>query len=237
MPVSRSNTKKPVRKKPISKTKAKPEPQKPLEVVVVPKTPGTFLDKAVDMVKWVDSPFKLMTVILLGVIGLVGYITYQNQDKIVNSFTSHGDRMSVMLEDEKLSSLTRELLRDLGAETVIIHQVDLAQNARFTRIAQSPDGRFQPLENKKGAFFSSSPERNRAAVSMLNGEISCEPFKPSSDAGDWLVSRGVTFACRGSIPPETGHMIGYIAVGFKKEPRDIVAVKARINQTSRAMTK
>jgi hypothetical protein len=51
MPVSRSNTKKPVRKKPISKTKAKPEPQKPLEVVVVPKTPGTFLDKAVDIIK------------------------------------------------------------------------------------------------------------------------------------------------------------------------------------------
>lgn len=236
MTVSRNNNKKTVRKKPTSRTKAKTE-QKPLEVVVVPKTPGTILDKAVDMVKWVDSPFKLITVILLGIIGLIGYITYQNQDKIVTSLTSHGDKMAVMLEDEKLSSLTRELLRDLGAETVIVHQVDLAQNARFTRIAQSLDGRFLPLENKKGAFFSSSPERNRAAVSMLNGEVLCEPFKPSSDAGDWLVSRGVTFACRGSIPPESGHMIGYIAVGFKQEPRDVVAVKARINQTSRAMTR
>lgn len=233
MPVTKTNTKKPVRKKPAPKTKTE---QKPLEVVVVPKTPGTVLDKAVDMVKWVDSPFKLMTVILLGVVGLVGYITYQNQDKIIGSLTTH-DKLATLLEDEKIASLNRELLRDLGAETVIVHQVDLAQNARFTRIAQSLDGRFQPLEGKKGAFFSSSPERNKAAVAMLNGEILCEPFKPSSDAGDWLVSRGVTFACRGSIPPESGSMIGYIAVGFKKEPRDIVAVKARINQTSRAMTK
>lgn len=236
MPVTKTNNKKTVRKKPTTRTTPTTE-QKPLEVVVVPKTPGTILDKAVDMVKWVDNPFKLMTVILLGVVGLVGYITYQNQDKIVSRLTTQSDKLAIMLEDEKLSSLTRDLLRDLGAETVIVHQVDLAQNARFTRIAQSLDGRFQPLEGKKGAFFSSSPDRNKAAVAMLNGEVLCEPFKPSSDAGDWLVSRGVTFACRGSIPPESGSMIGYIAVGFKKEPRDIVAVKARINQTSRAMTK
>lgn len=234
MPVT--NNKKPVRKKPVTRSKAKQE-QKPIEVVVVPKSPSSVLDKGVDMIKWVDSPFKLITVIILGLVGLVGYIAYQNQDKIVTSMTTQADKLATMLADEKLSSLTRDLIRDLGAETVIIHQVDLAQNARFTRIAQSPDGRFQPLEGKKGAFFSSSPERNRAAVSMLNGEVLCEPFKPSSDAGDWLVSRGVTYACRGSIPPDTGYMIGYIAVGFKKEPRDIVAVKARINQTSRAMTK
>lgn len=236
MPVTKTNNKKTVRKKPTTRARANTE-QKPLEVVVVPKTPGTILDKAVDMVKWVDSPFKLMTVIVLGVIGLVGYITYQNQDKIIGSLTAQGDKLATLLEDEKLSSFGRDLLRDLGAETVIVHQVDLAQNARFTRIAQSLDGRFQPLEGKKGAFFSSSPDRNKAAVSMLNGEILCEPFKPSSDAGDWLVSRGVTYVCRGSIPPETGYMIGYIAVGFKKEPRDVVAVKARINQTSRAMTR
>jgi hypothetical protein len=32
-------------------------------------------------------------------------------------------------------------------------------------------------------------------------------------------------------------MVGYISVGFKQEPRDIVAVKARINQTAREMAR
>jgi hypothetical protein len=72
---------------------------------------------------------------------------------------------------------------------------------------------------------------------MLNGEVLCEPFTASSDVGDWIVSRGVTYACRGSIPPEAGHMAGYIAVGFKQEPRDITSTKARINQTARDMAK
>jgi hypothetical protein len=70
---------------------------------------------------------------------------------------------------------------------------------------------------------------------MLNGEILCEPFTASSAIGDWSISRGVTYTCRGSIPPEVGHMIGYIAVGFKKEPREITSVKALINQTAHAM--
>lgn len=201
-----------------------------------PKPPGGPLDKVLDLVKWVDSPFKLLTIIILGVLGLIGYIVYSQQDKLVSSLT-HRETMPELLADERLSSLSRDLLRDLRAETILIHQIDLAKNARITRIAQSADGRFTPLEGKKGAFFSGSPARNRAAVAMLNGEVMCEGFTPSSDAGDWLVSRGVVFACRGSIPPEPGSMAGYISVGFKQEPRDIIAVKARINQTAREMAR
>jgi hypothetical protein len=173
----------------IVKFKAEIEPAAP-----PPKPSGGPLDKALDLVKWVDSPFKLLTIIILGVLGLVGYIVYSHQDKLIASFTAR-ETMPELLADERLSSLSRDLLRDLRAETVIIHQVDLAKNARITRIAQSADGRFAPLEGQKGAFFSGSPARNRAAIAMLNGEV---------------------FACRGSIPPEPGHMAGYISVGFKQ---------------------
>jgi hypothetical protein len=233
--VAKTTTSKPRNtvKKPVSKTRTKTA-AKPIEVVVVPKAASGWMDKVVDLVKWVDSPFKLATVVILGLVALGGYITYKQQDLIIGNLTSK-DKMQILLEDEKLSSLSRDLLRDAGAETVVIHQVDLPQNLRLTRIAQSPDGRFAPLEGTKGSFFSSSPERNKASVSMLNGEILCEPFAATSSVGDWIISRGVTYTCRGSIPPEVGHMIGYIAVGFKKEPRDLVSVKALINQTAYKM--
>ena len=229
-------------KKPTAKKPVAPRPRvvmAPAEIPApppAPKPPGGPLDKALDLVKWVDSPFKLATVIVLGVLGLGGYIVYQQQDKLVGAITTR-DTMPVLLADERLSSLARDLIRDTRAETIIIHEIDLAKNARTTRIAQSTEGRFAPLEGKKGAFFSGSPARNRAAVAMLNGEVLCEPFTASSDVGDWIVSRGVTYACRGSIPPEAGHMAGYIAVGFKQEPRDTTATKARINQTAREMAK
>jgi hypothetical protein len=239
--MARTPAKKPVKtpvKKPVAKTRTvrvKVEAAPPPPPPPAPK-PSSISDKAFDLVKWIDSPFKLATVIIIGVLSLGGYIVYQQQDKLVGAITSR-ETMPVLLADERLSSLARDLIRDTRAETVIIHEIDLAKNARTTRIAQSPDGRFGPLEGKKGAFFSSSPARNRAAVAMLNGEVLCEPFTASSDVGDWIVSRGVTYACRGSIPPEAGHMAGYIAVGFKQEPRDTTSTKARINQTAREMAK
>jgi len=198
--------------------------------------PSGFLDKAIDVVKWVDSPFKLIVVVLLGFFGLAGYLVYQNQEKLINKVINH-ESMPVMVSDERIVGAAQALMRDLRAETIIVHEINLSSNARTTRVALGPDGRHAPLEGKKGAFFSGSPARNHAAVSMLNGEVLCETFEPSSEAGDWIVSKGVTYACRGSIPPEQGTMVGYLAVGFKGPPRDIVAVRARINQTTRELAR
>ena len=229
-PVKKAAAKKVAVKKTVAKKPrvASPDPQK--------SAPSGFLDKAIDVVKWVDSPFKLAVVILLGAFGLTGYLVYQNQEKLINKVINH-DTMPTMVSDERIVGAAQALMRDLRAETIIVHEINLSSNARTTRVALSPDGRHSPLEGKKGAFFSGSPARNHAAVSMLNGEVLCETFEPSSEAGDWIVSRGVTYACRGSIPPEQGTMVGYLAVGFKGPPRDIVAVRARINQTTRELAR
>ena len=200
------------------------------------KSNAAVLDKAIDIIKWVDTPFKLIVVILLGFFGLAGFLVYQNQDKLINKVISH-EAMPVMVPDDKIVTASQALMKDLRAETIIVHEVNLSSNARVTRVALGTEGRYTPLEGKKGAFFSGSPARNHAAIAMLNGEVLCETFEASSDVGDWIISKGVTYACRGSIPPEQGSMVGYLAVGFKSPPRDITAVKTRINQTTREMAK
>jgi hypothetical protein len=43
--------------------------------------------------------------------------------------------------------------------------------------------------------------------------------------------------CRGSVPPEQGKFVGYIAVGFKIPPKDVVQTKTRINLASTEMSK
>lgn len=200
------------------------------------KSNGSLADKALELLKWIDSPFKLLAVILLGVFGLSGWVVYQNQSKIVSKIIA-GAEMPVLVSDEKIVEISKALMRDLRAETVIVHEINLSSNARVTRVALSADGRYAKLEGTKGAFFSGSPARNHAAVSMLNGEVLCETFEASSDVGDWIISKGVTYACRGSIPPEQGSMVGYISIGFKGQQRDLVAVKTRINQATREMAR
>ena len=234
LPVKKTVAKKPLAKKPAARRK--PIAKTPEVVVAPPKPHGGPIDKALDLVKWIDSPFKLATVIGLGVFGLAGYIIYEQQDKLVGSMLSR-DTMPVLMDDQHIAGAGGLLLRDLRAEAVMIHSVDLGKNARTTKVVLSSDGRYLPLEGRKGAFFSGSPARNRAAIAMLNGELACEPFEASSDLGDWLLSRNVTYLCRGSAPPDAGHMVGYVAVAFKQPPRDIIAVKARINQTAREIAK
>jgi hypothetical protein len=215
----------PAKKRVIPKPRAKPS-----------KVNGSFLDKAIDVIKWVDSPFKLVVVILLGFFGLAGFLVYQNQDKLINKVMNQ-ETMPIMVPDDKIVTASQALMKDLRAETIIVHEVNLSSNARVTLVALGTEGRYPPLEGKKGAFFSGSPARNHAAIAMLNGEVLCETFEASSDVGDWIISKGVTYACRGSIPPEQGSMVGYLAVGFKSLPRDITAVKARINQATRELAK
>ena len=234
LPAKKVLAKKPLAKKPAARRK--PVAKIPEVVVAPPKPPSGPIDKALDLVKWIDSPFKLATVIGLGIFGLAGYIIYEQQDKLVGSMLSR-DTMPVLADDQHIAGAGGLLMRDLRAEAVMIHSVDLGKNARTTKVVLSADGRYLPLEGRKGAFFSGSPARNRAAIAMLNGEIACEPFEASSDLGEWLLSRNVTYLCRGSAPPDAGHMVGYVAVAFKQPPRDIIAVKARINQTAREIAK
>jgi hypothetical protein len=233
LPVKKPTPKKVPAKKPVARKKPV---AKPAEPTALPKPAGGPIDKALDLVKWIDSPFKLATVIGLGVFGLAGYIIYEQQDKLVGSMLSR-DTMPVLMDDQHVAGAGGLLMRDLRAEAVMIHSVDLGKNARTTKVVLSADGRYLPLEGRKGAFFSGSPARNRAAIAMLNGEVACEPFEASSDLGDWLISRNVTYLCRGAAPPDAGHMIGYVAVAFKQQPRDITAVKTRINQTARDIAK
>ena len=204
--------------------------------IPVEAKPSSHTDKVMDLIKWVDSPFKLAVIVTLGVLSFAGYLVYQNQEKLLGRVLNVEHTVS-LVSDDRIIGLSQALMRDVRAETIIVHEINLSSNARVTRVALSSEGRNTSLEGKKGAFFSGSPARNHAAVSMLNGEVLCETFEPSSEAGDWLISKGVTYACRGSVPPEQGSMVGYISVGFKSVPRDLVAIKARINQTTKDLAR
>jgi hypothetical protein len=85
------------------------------------------------------------------------------------------------------------------------------------------------------SLFNASPDRNAAMVAMLNNEVICEDFNPSSKVGEWGAKQGVKFMCRGSIPPDPGKFAGYVSIGFAEKPDDISALKTRINLAADAM--
>jgi hypothetical protein len=224
--------KKTIRKKPmIRKTSPKTRVNSPKA-----NTQAISIDKVIDLIKWVDNPFKLLTVILLSTFAFSGFFAWESRQIILNAIYA-SDKMPKVKDQDQLISLSKALMKDTDAVTVVVNSTNLATNSRTTILALNKSGREESLEGVNASLFAASPERNKAVVGMLSGEVFCEDFVPSSKVGEWQIKNGVKYMCRGSIPPEMGKFAGYSAVGFTEAPKDLIAVKTRINFTNTQMAK
>jgi len=194
-----------------------------------PKKDESALGKVIGLIEWVDNPFKLFTVILLSALFFAGYFAWDSRQVILHAITTQ-DKMPQLAKQEDLIPPAKSLLKDVDGLVLLIHKANLASNSRTTVLALNADGtREKAIEGTVTSLFNASADRNSAMVAMLNGEILCEEFNPSSKVGEWGVKQGVKFMCRGSIPPDMGKFAGYVAIGFKDKVEDIAALKTRIN--------
>ena len=217
------------RRIPKPKAEAAPKPQPA-------KTPADTLGKIIGLIEWVDSPFKLLTVILLSFLAFAGYFAWDSRQVILQAIQNQ-DHMPQLVKQDDLVDPAKSLLKDVDGLVVLVHKANLATNSRTTVLAMNADGsREKKLEGTVTSLFNASSDRNAAMVAMLNNEVLCEEFNPSSKVGEWGVKQGVKFMCRGSIPPDPGKFAGYIAVGFASKPEDISALKTRINLASTDMS-
>jgi len=201
----------------------------PVPVKTEVKKDESTVGKIIGLIEWVDNPFKLFTVILLGFLVFAGYFAWDSRQVILQAITSQ-DKMPQLAKQENLLAPARSLMKDVDGLVVLIHKANLATNSRTTVLALNADGsREKSMEGTVTSLFNASADRNAAMVAMLNNEVLCEEFNPSSKVGEWGVKQGVKFMCRGSIPPDMGKFAGYIAIGFKEKPEDIAALKTRIN--------
>jgi hypothetical protein len=200
------------------------------------KKDDSALGKVIGLIEWVDNPFKLFTVILLGFLAFAGYFAWDSRQVILQAITTQ-DKMPQLAKQEALLAPARSLMKDLDGLVVLVHKANLATNSRTTVLALNSDGsREKTMEGTVTSLFNASADRNAAMVAMLNNEVLCEEFNPSSKVGEWGVKQGVKFMCRGSIPPDMGKFAGYIAIGFKDKPEEIAALKTRINLAATDMS-
>lgn len=211
--------------------------KKAVKKPVVARAPQRDMtDKILDLIKWVDNPFKLVSVILLSTIAFAGYFAWDSRQVILAAIKS-SNSMPQLKDHDQLLPLANSLVKDVSAVGIIVHKVNLATNSRTTVLAIANGERNHKLEGLTVSLFAASPERNADVVSMLNNEVACHYFESSSVVGEWAKSVGVTYMCRASIPNEIGKFAGYIAVGFKEAPRDLTAVKTRIILAATEMDK
>jgi hypothetical protein len=227
----------PAKVAPVKRSVAKPKPTIALpSSKIQTKKDDSTLGKVIGLIEWVDNPFKLFTVILLSFLAFAGYFAWDSRQVILQAITTQ-DKMPQLAKQDNLLAPARSLLKDVDGIVLLIHKANLATNSRTTVLALNADGsREKSMEGTVTSLFNASADRNSAMVAMLNGEVLCEEFNPSSKVGEWGVKQGVKFMCRGSIPPDMGKFAGYVAIGFKNKPEDIAALKTRINLAATDMS-
>ena len=236
----------PAKVAPVKRRTPKPKPEQTINVSVAPAQAAPAkpaealktdaIGRITDLIKWVDNPFKLFTVILLSFLAFAGYFAWDSRQVILHAITTQ-DKMPQLVKQENLLVPARSLMKDVDGIVVLIHKANLSTNSRTTVLALNADGsREKSVEGSITSLFNASSDRNSAMVAMLNGEVLCEDFNPSSKVGEWGAKQGVKFMCRGSIPPDMGKFAGYVAIGFKTKPEDIAALKTRINLAATDMS-
>lgn len=226
--------KSPAKVAPVKRRTPKPKPA--VVEAPAPKPSTDAIGRVTDLIKWVDSPFKLFTVILLSFLAFAGYFAWDSRQVILHAIQNQ-DHMPQLVKQDELVEPAQSLMKDVDGLVILVHKANLATNSRTTMLALNSDGsREKKMEGTVSSLFNASADRNAAMVAMLNGEVMCEEFNPSSKVGEWGAKQGVKFMCRGSIPPDMGKFAGYVAVGFKEKPEDIAALKTRINLAATDMS-
>jgi hypothetical protein len=229
----------PVKKAPIKQTTRKPSKKATPIVIDVSsstKSASSMMDKAIDLIKWVDTPFKLFEVILLASVFFFGYFAWDSRTVILDAITQ-SSKVTNLKEVNNLIPVAVSLQKDLEAVSVVVHKASLNVNTRTTLLSFGPKGRDNTLDGLNSSLFNKDSIRNTAIIGMLNGEVVCNKLEATAGkTSEWETKQGATFFCRGGIPPEIGDFDGYVSVGFKTEPADLSVVKTRINLATAEMS-
>jgi len=180
-----------------------------------------YLDK---ILTYVDSPFKLMALIIMAVLAFMGFLIYKNHDLIVGTYKEQ-QRLPTLAET-RLEEAVTHLFKNTQAEVVAIFKVDPILGSRVLYRAYTREGRDKTKEGIDVGLFTANAANNRDVVALMAGEVPCvEYLSAQSEVGLWYIEKGMRYGCRISVPPEPGKFIGQITVGWKETPGDIERMK------------
>jgi hypothetical protein len=179
---------------------------------------GQAKDTVMGVLSYIDSPFKLFVVLLLGVLGFVGYFIYSNQGVMLGAYMQ--SRELPKLDDSRFDDAAAMLFKETGAEVVSIFTVDPILNKRvLVRAYIKGGGRQKSLEGVDVRLFSNIASNNADVVKLMAGEIPCGAYtRPQSVAGLFYISQGVQYTCRVSSPSAKEQFVGQITAGWVAEP-------------------
>jgi hypothetical protein len=195
--------------------------------------PESIVDK---VLSYVDSPFKLFAIILMGVIAFSGYFLWQNQTFMLDAYKE--SKKLPEINTSRADDASAMLFKKTGANVVAIFKVNPLFGSRVLYKAYTKDGRDKSVEDIDVGLFSQNQANNADVIKLMTNQIPCSEYRyAQSEVGLWYLEKGVAYTCRVSVPPDNHRFVGQITVGWAEPPQDIEQVKFMLEIASAMLTK
>ena len=193
----------------------------------------TIIDK---VLSYVDSPFKLFAVILMGVVAFSGYFLWQNQEFMRDAYKE--SKKLPEINTARADDASAMLFKKTGATVVAVFKVNPLFNSRVLYKAYTKDGRDKSVEDIDVGLFSQNQANNSDVIKLMTNDIPCSEYRyAQSEVGLWYLDKGVTFTCRVSVPPDSHRFVGQVTVGWAEPPQDLEQIKFMLEIASAMLTK
>jgi len=194
---------------------------------------NTTLDK---VLAYVDSPFKLFAVLVMGIVAFVGYFLWQNQEFMRDAYKE--SKKLPEINTARTDDASSMLLKKTGATVVAVFKVNPLFNSRVLYRAYTRDGRDKTIEDIDVGLFSQNSSNNADVVKLMTNEIPCGEYRyAQSEVGLWYLEKGVAYTCRISVPPDSHRFVGQITVGWAEPPENLEQTKFMLEIASAMLTK
>ena len=195
--------------------------------------PESIIDK---VLAYVDRPFKLFAILIMGVVAFSVYFLWQNQEFMRDAYKE--SKKLPEINTARADDASSMLLKKTGATVVAVFKVNPLFNSRVLYKAYTKDGRDKTIEDIDVGLFSQNTSNNADVVKLMTNEIPCGEYRyAQSEVGLWYLEKGVTFTCRVSVPPDSHRFVGQITVGWAEAPQNLDQVRFMLEIASAMLTK
>lgn len=194
---------------------------------------NSTLDKVLG---YVDSPFKLFAILVMGVVAFTGYFLWQNQTFMMDAYKE--SKKLPEINTGRADEASAMLFKKTGATVVAIFRVNPLFGSRVLYRAYTKDGRDKSIEDIDVGLFSQNAANNSDVIKLMTNEIPCSEYRyAQSEVGLWYIEKGVGFTCRISVPPDNHRFVGQITVGWAQQPESLEQTKFMLEIASAMLTK
>jgi hypothetical protein len=195
--------------------------------------PASLIDK---VLAYVDSPFKLFAVVLMGLVAFAGYFVWQNQDFMRDAYKE--SKKLPEINTARADDASAMLFKKTGATVVAVFKVNPLFNSRTLYKAYTKDGRDKSIEDIDVGLFSQNSANNADVIKLMTNEMPCGEYRyAQSEVGLWYLDKGVTFTCRVSVPPDSHRFVGQVTVGWSEPPQNLDQIRFMLEIASAMLTK